>query len=437
MTKEILEHKVYNRDELEKMKRDVLVEIMKEYSFKTRWLKKRYADRCDHSTSGASRRSEIKNYRWLLSIGLVSKELFKLISSLFTRVDLYNRDALYNGEVDPTMNVHSAQSLKNCILNPRSVFKNIIHLTLSMETFKNLTDKTTTTTCTPVELRLIFNSVRKFKVIDTQREKPFQIQHCKLLIQYMPNLKSLILDQAKIDNIKVFQILQQIPRLTSLDISNIRWGRFPSKEHIIGNSMRKLKLPMYFSRMCSNMPSENTQLETLSLGSVEQKDMIYLKDQLKYLNKLIVWYVQHELGLSLSKLLCLAECRVRTLYATETGWITQMLRTNRTIVTLDVGDDLSSTVRMASNSPSINRIIYHSNSTMHNLAMNTKTDRNKSSGYAHIKSKNRPLSNHAQLPIWNYAKKIYDATDNHTENQTIEESFPNLKFLYYRHFSHG
>ncbi|EFA84893.1 hypothetical protein PPL_01886 [Heterostelium album PN500] len=64
------------------------------------------------------------NYRWLLSISRVSKELFKLISSLFSRVNLFDESDLYIAARDPTAVIYSytatAQKLKNKIINPLS-----------------------------------------------------------------------------------------------------------------------------------------------------------------------------------------------------------------------------------------------------------------------------------------------------------------------------
>ncbi|EFA84896.1 hypothetical protein PPL_01889 [Heterostelium album PN500] len=223
-TKEILDkQKIYNQDELNNMKRDDLVEIMKEYSLKHSGLKKdmlidaiikhqehlidlksklvtdnsieKYhrgtveyrlptliiyriiRDLWHHNIDLILNTNQLcSNYRWLLSIGLVSKELFKLISSLFTRFNLFSTKTTIHIQLSASPYKTLAQQLKNSVINPLSVLKNINYLTLSMDIFRQLTDKTTTT-CTPIELELIFNSVTKLK-LSYARDMPFQIQHC-------------------------------------------------------------------------------------------------------------------------------------------------------------------------------------------------------------------------------------------------------------------
>ncbi|EFA80807.1 hypothetical protein PPL_06395 [Heterostelium album PN500] len=257
------------------------------------------------------------NYRWLLSIGLVSKELYKLISSLFTRFNVFSTKTTIHIQLAASPYETLAQQLKNSVINPFSVLKNIKHLTMSMAIFRQLTDKTTTT-CTTEEIELIFKSVTNLKLTHA-RDMPFQMQHCKSIKKYMPNLDSLTFYQIKLDAIRIYEMLQQIPQLTSLDISTVQLNKMPTVSHIFSSSIRKLKLPKLLARI-PNILGENTQLTTLSVDS---------------------------------------------------------------------------------------------------------TNSNRATGYAHIKSKHRPFTN-SRGTIKRYAKKIYDATENHIENQTIEETYPNL-----------
>ncbi|EFA79817.1 hypothetical protein PPL_06636 [Heterostelium album PN500] len=332
-TKEILDkQKIYNQDELNNMKRDDLVEIMKEYSLKHNGLKKdmlidaiikRQEHRDDLKSKLVTDNSIEKyhrgtveyrlptliiyriirdlwhddidvilntnqlcsNYRWLLSIGLVSKELYKLISSMFTRFNLFSTK-IYKQRV-PLLSPHKtlAQQLKNSVINPLSVLKNINHLTLSMDIFRQLTDKTTTT-CTPIELGLIFNSVTKLKLTHA-RDMPFQMHHCKSIIQYMPNLDSLTFFKIRLEAIRIYQKLQQIPRLTSLDISTVQLNKMPTESRIFSSSIRKLKLPMLLTRN-PNILGENTQLTTLSVNSVGPEEIDFIRSQLGSITKLIV-----------------------------------------------------------------------------------------------------------------------------------------------------
>ncbi|EFA84892.1 hypothetical protein PPL_01885 [Heterostelium album PN500] len=111
-----------------------------------------------------------------------------------------------------------------------------------------------------------------------------------------------------------------------------------------------------------------------------------------------------------------------------------MLESNWTVETLNIGDDMETTLPVASKSPSIKQIIIHTYSRQSRI-LYTKQSNNKASGYAHIKSKYRPLGDNAKRSVLTYAKKIYDTTENHIENQTVEETYPNLKFIYYRNFN--
>ncbi|EFA84891.1 hypothetical protein PPL_01884 [Heterostelium album PN500] len=351
-TKEILDHKVYNRDELVKMKRPELVEIMKAYSLKHSGLKKDLLVSAiiNHQEHLADLKSKLitdnsiekyhrgtvqyrlptliiyriirdlwhdditvilntdqlrSNYRWLLSIALVSKELFKLISSLFTRVDLCKRNT---SAFDPLY--CAGQLLKDNVINPLSVLKNISHLTMSMVTFKDLTDKTTT--CTSIELGLIFNSVRKLKIIYA-REKSLLMQH--------------------------YRQHQGIAHAATIDTTDIA-RHFP-------------------------------------LG---HDNINFIKSQLNSITKLIVWNVQWGIGLAMSRLLCSPECKVRILYAINSGnWVSDTLATNRTIETLDIGDDLATTLKVAAKSPSIKQIILHNYNNNHSAY--TKQDHFRASGF--------------------------------------------------------
>ncbi|EFA84895.1 IPT/TIG domain-containing protein [Heterostelium album PN500] len=151
----------------------------------------------------------------------------------------------------------------------------------------------------------------------------------------------------------------------------------PTASRIFSSSIRKLKLPILLTRN-PNILDENTQLTTLNVNSVGPKEIDFIRSQLGSITKLIVPNVLWGL--------------------------------------------------VASKSPSIKRIIFH-NYNVNDHCAYSKTNSNRATGYAHIKSKHRPFTSTLGT-IKTYAKKIYDASENHIENQTIEETYPNLKFLY-------
>ncbi|EFA84999.1 hypothetical protein PPL_01993 [Heterostelium album PN500] len=241
-TKEILDkQQIYNRDELKKLKRDELVSLMVKYSLKHNKLKKdvlidsilEYQEHINDIKSTLVTDNSIEQYhrgtveyrlptliiyriirdlwhedidfwldfdhlrnkyRWLLSISLVSREFFKLISSLFSRIKYFHQKS----KKQPISLL--AQQFKKSVLNPHSVLKNISDLTLSSEIFNEIIKKSSS-----IELGLIFNNVRHLCLVANSGEFKFgtlTTQQYKSIVQYMPNIESLTLNQISITNLE-------------------------------------------------------------------------------------------------------------------------------------------------------------------------------------------------------------------------------------------
>ncbi|EFA82311.1 hypothetical protein PPL_04736 [Heterostelium album PN500] len=202
--KEIIsKYRIYNQDELEKMTTKELVNVMKTFSLKHTYFRKDLLikDITKYQQHIAFVESKLKNnpmenyhrgtvqyllptliifqiirfvwhndidlgthntcfkYRWVLSIAMVSKQIFHQISSMFNRLSL----------LKPGSSQSIAYELMNSIINPFSVVKNITNLTIPLETFNQFTT-TYKSTFSPVELGLIFNSVRKFNLIHNEEQ---------------------------------------------------------------------------------------------------------------------------------------------------------------------------------------------------------------------------------------------------------------------------
>ncbi|EFA84915.1 hypothetical protein PPL_01908 [Heterostelium album PN500] len=404
-TKEILDLKLFNKDQLSKMKRDELIEIIIKHSLKHSGLKKdllidaiiKHQEQIIDFKSKLVTDNSIEkyhrgtveyrlptliiyriirdlwyddinlnlnidnlcpNYRWLLSIALVSKEFFKLISSLFTRSLLLGTHTVTTSEnLLPDM---LAQKLKESVLNPHSILKNINHLTLSLEILKEITNGSL---CTSVELGLIFNNVRKFKL-----------------------------------------------KLT-----------FSSE--LLSNSLKKLKLPESISsksQLLRILP-EDSQVNTLGLCNIRWDQLNMISGHFKNITKLIIWTYSRIEESMFEELLSSPECKVHTLYTMHKQWLTQVLSVNTTIETLNTGSNLFETIKVAVQSASVKRIIFHSYTTPTYIY-----DKRLATGYAHIKSKYRYLPNSSIAPVMNYAKKIYNISKS-DDNQAIEATYPNLK----------
>ncbi|EFA80525.1 hypothetical protein PPL_06563 [Heterostelium album PN500] len=238
-TKEILDKQInYNINELEKMKREELVEIVKAYSLKHSHIRKdmlinaiiQYQQQIIDLKSKLIANNPIQqyfrgtvgyrlptliiyqiiqdiwnddiifntntdqlfsNYRWLFSIALVCKELFQLISTLFTRFQIESFQIFGDHSNPDTVGVE----IKNHYLNQHSILKIISHLTMSLDILKEIASKST-----KAELVLIFNHVYKLKLI-VMKNKPMLIQQTKSMIQLMPNLESVQICGATINNI--------------------------------------------------------------------------------------------------------------------------------------------------------------------------------------------------------------------------------------------
>ncbi|EFA84923.1 hypothetical protein PPL_01916 [Heterostelium album PN500] len=365
-------------------------------------------------------------YRWLFSIALVSKEFFKLISSMFTRF-LHigaNYSYIYDG-----VPVVTAVRIKNHFLNPHSIIKNISHLTLSMEIFVGITSESTSTS---VELGVIFNNVRKLKLID-EFIKDIQVDQIQSMIQYMPNLCSFKLCHAVINNIEIFQMLKLIPLLTTLDLEMTKIKNINFTSKLISSSLRKLKLPEISGKdkYLSILPNES-KVTTFGLVFVDTKEIKMLSNHFKNITKLIFWRIYNSAESELEELLCSPECKVRTLYFDYRfqKWLERVLSKNQSIEIIDIGEDLSLTFWVASKSSSINRLIFHENHQQSDIYSKELQP----TGYIHIKSKYRynPCTSVLNIVggIANYAKKIYNVSENTDDNQAIEATYPNHKFLY-------
>ncbi|EFA84898.1 hypothetical protein PPL_01891 [Heterostelium album PN500] len=229
------------------------------------------------------------------------------------------------------------------------------------------------------------------------------------------------------DNRKVFEMLGQLPRLTSLDITSVRINRIKELTHIIPSTIRRLKLPQFISNN-SDILSIGSEISTFGISELMLEQMKVISDQLKNITKFIVRDIQSmDVKEQLTKLLCSPECKINTFYSNNcSDWVKKMLITNRTIETLDIGEDLEATYKVAMISPGVKRIIFHSYGYQ---SMNyTKTE--SPTGYILIKSKYQYIDV-SMGRIATYAKKMYDVSDNTDDNLVIEATHPNLKFLYY------
>ncbi|EFA84900.1 hypothetical protein PPL_01893 [Heterostelium album PN500] len=347
------------------------------------------------------------NYRWLLSIALVSKEFFKLISLLFTRFAHVNTADFQSN--------NPSQHLMNSVASRFSILKNISHLTLSMSIFVEIINRTTYKS---VEIGLIFNRVRTLRL---KNYVMFQDDHCKSIIQHMPNLESLTLPTIPIgidSNKNLFELLKEIPKLTSLDLSFTIFFKLDFSIEMISSSIQKLKLPIVHNFKLS----DTHRITTLGLSGL---DCQMINSQFKQITKLIFFNeISSEAEKILKVLLCSPDCKVNTLYVHNGKWIDEVLGQNQTITTLDITDDLETTFKASLKSTSIKLFIFLKSIFFPNDSYQQKIGQ--ATGYVHYKSKNRNV--HQQKC---YAKKIYHASQNANDNKTIEATYPNIKFLYF------
>ncbi|EFA84994.1 hypothetical protein PPL_01988 [Heterostelium album PN500] len=476
-TKEILDkQQIYSKDELVKWKNDDLVKLMSKYSLKGRSKKKdslidsilKYQEHINDIKSKLVTDNPIeqyhrgtveyrlptliiyriirdlwhedtrywlnvdqlhRNYRWLLSIASVSKEYFKLISSLFNRFAINP-----NPQQTNKLTVSLSQQLRGSVLSPPSVLKNISHLTLSTKVFNEITQKSV---CAPIELGLIFNNVRRFCMfnnVGSWRTNSIQAQQCKLIIEYMPNIESLGLINLLV-NRKEFLLLISLPSLTSLDLSEAEFFKVEKgfNSDLLSHSIKKLKLPMsdnkpYKSTVSYNqykrILSDQHQLTTFGIGRITLEQIQKISGHFIHITKLIIKRVHRRVAPKFEELLCSPDCKVRTLITdSKYGWIKSVLSNNQTIDTIDFNNDLDETFNFISKFPSIKRFIF--NTDKDNSYHYTMEDRSKlATGFAHVKSKSQ------NFRMAGYAEKIYNVSKNEHDNLAVESTYSHLKFLY-------
>ncbi|EFA82802.1 phospholipase B-like protein [Heterostelium album PN500] len=172
-----------------------------------------------------------ESYRWLLSIALVSKELFKLISSLFTRFQHIHANHNNTDTLDKII-----VEMKDHFLNPHSILKNISHLTFSLDLLKEIADNKSIGTQT--ELAVVFHGVRKL-ILNGKKDKikTIEIKQIKTIIRCMPNLESLLIREAIIENAKtLIQLLILTPqRKYQMSTHKIKSTTTTSSRTIVGN----------------------------------------------------------------------------------------------------------------------------------------------------------------------------------------------------------
>ncbi|EFA84996.1 hypothetical protein PPL_01990 [Heterostelium album PN500] len=468
-TKEILDkQQIFSRDELEKLKRDELVQLSVKYSLKHNGLRKdvlidsilKYQEHINDIKSKLVTNNPIeqyhrgtveyrlptliinriirdlwhedidlclntdnlrRNYRWLLSIALVSKEFFKLISSLFSSFKTKPNNRIENADT-----FYLAHHLRSSVLSPHSVLKNIGDLTISIQVFSAITKKSV---CAPIELGLIFNNVRRFCMSNDNgnwRPSPIQAQQCKSIVQYMPNIESLVFLQAYI-GLDLLQSIKTLPRLTSLDISKSEFPKIAQfTSDLLSHSIKKLKLPMRYNSPYKSILSDQHQLTTFGIGRITLAQIQMISGHFMHFTKLIIKKLNEEMIAKFEKLLCLPDCKVRTLITdTIYVWIERVLNQNQLIDTIDVNCDLDDTFALVSKSPSIKRFIFSHNKDITTDQYKLGID-NHATGFAHVKSKSfiyRAVG---------YAAKIYNVSENQDDNTAVESTYPHLKFLYYR-----
>ncbi|EFA84924.1 hypothetical protein PPL_01917 [Heterostelium album PN500] len=305
-----------------------------------------------------------RNYRWLLSIGLVSKELFKLISSLFTRFELISTYQIYESHRMPDV---LAKEIKSHYLNPLSVVKNISHLTLSMEIFKEINNKSKSTS---IELGVIFNNVRKLNYSSDLISSSLR----KLKLPHSPFSRSFL------------SILPSDSQVTTFSLAYISLEQI----NMIGSNFKNItKLILW--KINGNAESK---LEELLCSPKCNVRTLYF------------------------------DCRDRFQMLLH-----RVLPVNQSIETIDVGENLKETFCVASKSSSINRFIFHEHREQSNAY--SRIFQPTGYIHIKSKYRKNPGTLFSVGAVMKYAKKIYNVSENTDDNQAIESDYPNLKFLSY------
>ncbi|EFA84890.1 hypothetical protein PPL_01883 [Heterostelium album PN500] len=355
-----------------------------------------------------------ENYRWLLTIALVSKECFKLISSLFTRFK-------YIHFYTQVYSASPAELIRSRVTNPLSVLKNITHMTLSINIFIEIISFRL------IEIELIFANVRKLCLHSNHIIREKQDKYCKTIVQYMPNLETLKLPNISLNHSQL-ESLKEIPLLTSLNLSFTSFAKFDFSLDMISSSIRRLKLPKLHDGF---QLSDTHNLTTLQLFQLNNN---MVNSQYNQISKLIIKNVNStSIFKSLVELLCAPDCKVHTLYIDYGTWISEVLEKNRSITTLDIGSSLKRTFEMVSKSTTLRTFIFYDDLYTKNIYRKTGNP----TGYAHIKSKKR-IKSLLNASLAFYAKKIYTVSTVSTvstlnannDNASYEATVHNHKFLY-------
>ncbi|EFA86823.1 hypothetical protein PPL_00628 [Heterostelium album PN500] len=200
-----------------------------------------------------------KQYRWLLSLDLVSKRMFTLITKLFNRLSIIKNNQFSFAHVSQSIN--SAYSPLKSIVSlslSQEIYNMIIAHGIENQMKSNNNNNSSTTTTTNY-----FSSVIKLEITSRAPKQDYSLQSDSLAL-LMPALQSLVL------NFDVFQlrylenIKQDLPSLISLKIHTLcsQFSTVP-KTHF-SERLRKISLPVI--QLKCDLPVD--QFTTVSLSQV-------------------------------------------------------------------------------------------------------------------------------------------------------------------------
>ncbi|EFA77202.1 hypothetical protein PPL_12410 [Heterostelium album PN500] len=358
-----------------------------------------------------------KNYQWLLSLSLISKEFFKLISSLFSRIrysisDNYKRYSFPENQA------------KHSVISPHSVLKTINHLSMELSIFRDIIYKYE---CNSVELSLIFRNLRKLELFNSNKA-PLHKMDCKTIARYMVNLESLYLYSIFIYSVKMMKVFKQMNSLTSLDFSHSYFCGFALNSNLIQASIRKLKLPHYRFVLNSKNFSFD-QFTSIGFGSLDRVMLASIIGQFNNITKLSFECPvksDNETAEIYERLLSSKDCKIRHLTVIKPNkWIEKALSMNQSIETLDLHEAFSQTYYISKSSSTIKKFLF---TTVVNSLPNILCDsKNQHTGYILVKSKRLVIKEGSR----SYAKKFYNIDELGNERAlSFESHYPNLRFLY-------
>ncbi|EFA77200.1 hypothetical protein PPL_12408 [Heterostelium album PN500] len=361
-------------------------------------------------------KKQLLNYRWLLSLSLISKEFFKLTSSLFNRIICTETKKV----------IQSVKQFKNVVISPHSVLKTINHFTIDLKIFKEFIN---IANCSAVELSLIFNELLKLKILNKHNQH-FQLQYSQAIVQYMVNLESLSLESIVIDNSKVLETLNEMKSLTSLNFRYSKFAKFEFNAHLISISIRKLKLPQSDSYF--NYSKELLQLNHLTsigLGSFDKRVLELIIGKFNNLTSISFLHPridEIEIAELYECLLCSQDCRIQHLTVDKASkWVKKLLSNNESIETLDLKSIFSSTYRISKYCSTIKKLLYKRDPFSNDKDYEA-TDK-KPTGYVLVKIKR----NANTFTDTRYAKKFYNIKDfNNQSALHFESNYANQMFLY-------